>query len=45
MNDPPEMVYRSTQNEKIQALVKAIQSETVQKYLTEKYNGVIQTVF
>lgn len=33
------------QNEKIQALVKAIQSETVQKYLTEKYNGVIQTVF
>ena len=32
-------------SEKIQALKKAIQSETVQKYLKETYGGVIQTVF
>ncbi len=32
-------------SEKIEALKKAVQSETVQKYLKETYGGVIQTVF
>ncbi|MBQ0004796.1 MAG: MetQ/NlpA family ABC transporter substrate-binding protein [Clostridiales bacterium] len=32
-------------SEKIQALVKAVQSETVKAYLNETYKGVIQTIF